>query len=132
MTDQLSVVFGRRRLPAARSPLDLRRSERQGWRRRRMRSPRLAAPPGARGAGLISRTRRATARLSHLEAEPLRDASEWRALPRVLGRELRALDALLAAIQSGQVERHRRAIHRRESTMTTTDITRSQRSVPST
>src|ERR687893_1188354 len=28
-------------------------------------------------AGLISRTRRATARLSHLEAEPLRDATEW-------------------------------------------------------
>ena len=29
------------------------------------------------GAGLISRTRRATARLSHLEAEPLRDAADW-------------------------------------------------------
>jgi DNA-binding transcriptional ArsR family regulator len=28
-------------------------------------------------AGLISRHRRATARLSHLEAEPLREASEW-------------------------------------------------------
>ena len=28
-------------------------------------------------AGLISRTRRATARLSHLEAEPLRNATEW-------------------------------------------------------
>jgi DNA-binding transcriptional ArsR family regulator len=28
-------------------------------------------------SGLISRSRRATARLSHLEAEPLRDASEW-------------------------------------------------------
>src|SRR5829696_430356 len=28
-------------------------------------------------AGLISRTRRATARLSHLEPEPLRDATEW-------------------------------------------------------
>ena len=28
-------------------------------------------------AGLISRSRRATARLSHLEAEPLRQASEW-------------------------------------------------------
>src|SRR4029078_12709023 len=32
------------------------------------------------GAGLISRTRRATARLSHLEASPLRDATSW--LPR--------------------------------------------------
>ena len=28
-------------------------------------------------AGLITRNRRATARLSHLEAEPLRDATEW-------------------------------------------------------
>jgi DNA-binding transcriptional ArsR family regulator len=28
-------------------------------------------------AGLISRTRKATARLSHLEAEPLRDATAW-------------------------------------------------------
>src|SRR6185295_9995252 len=28
-------------------------------------------------AGLISRTRRATARLIHLEAEPLRDATAW-------------------------------------------------------
>ena len=29
------------------------------------------------GAGLISRNRRATARLSHLEAKPLRDATAW-------------------------------------------------------
>ena len=28
-------------------------------------------------AGLITRSRRATARLSHLEAEPLREASDW-------------------------------------------------------
>src|SRR5258706_488535 len=28
-------------------------------------------------AGLISRSRRATARLSHLEAQPLREATEW-------------------------------------------------------
>src|SRR4029450_276516 len=28
-------------------------------------------------AGLISRTRRATARLSHLEADPLKDAAMW-------------------------------------------------------
>ena len=28
-------------------------------------------------AGLISRSRRATVRLSHLEAEPLREATEW-------------------------------------------------------
>ena len=29
------------------------------------------------GAGLISRSRRATARLSHLEPEPLREATSW-------------------------------------------------------
>ncbi len=29
------------------------------------------------GAGLISRSRVATARFSHLEAEPLREATEW-------------------------------------------------------
>lgn len=29
------------------------------------------------GAGLISRTRVATSRLSHLEAEPLKEATEW-------------------------------------------------------
>jgi DNA-binding transcriptional ArsR family regulator len=29
------------------------------------------------GAGLISRTRQRTARLSHLEADPLREATEW-------------------------------------------------------
>ncbi len=29
------------------------------------------------GAGLITRSRRATARLSHLEVEPLREATEW-------------------------------------------------------
>src|SRR5688572_18943467 len=29
------------------------------------------------GAGLISRRRRRTARLSHLEAEPLREATAW-------------------------------------------------------
>jgi len=28
-------------------------------------------------AGLITRSRRATARLSHLEADPLREASDW-------------------------------------------------------
>ena len=28
-------------------------------------------------AALITRSRRATARLSHLEAEPLREASDW-------------------------------------------------------
>ena len=51
-------------------------------------------------AGLISRTRRATARLSHLEAEPLRDASDWLARYRAFWTESHErLDALLRELQ---------------------------------
>ena len=51
-------------------------------------------------AGLISRTRRATARLSHLEAEPLREATEWLSGYREFWDEsYERLDALLAALQ---------------------------------
>src|ERR1700728_4876253 len=51
-------------------------------------------------AGLISRTRRATARLSHLEAEPLRDATRWLACYRQYWQESHdRLDELLAALQ---------------------------------
>jgi DNA-binding transcriptional ArsR family regulator len=52
------------------------------------------------GAGLISRSRRATARLSHLEAEPLREATEWLARYQAYWDEsYERLDALLAALQ---------------------------------
>jgi DNA-binding transcriptional ArsR family regulator len=52
-------------------------------------------------AGLISRQRRATARLSHLEAEPLRDATEWLATYREWWEESHGrLDALLARLQA--------------------------------
>lgn len=51
-------------------------------------------------AGLISRTRRATARLSHLEAEPLRDATTWLARYQSFWEESHErLDELLAALQ---------------------------------
>lgn len=51
-------------------------------------------------AGLITRTRRATARLSHLEAEPLRDATRWLARYRQYWQESHdRLDELLAALQ---------------------------------
>ena len=51
-------------------------------------------------AGLISRTRRATARLSHLEAEPLRDAVAWLAAYREYWDEsFDRLDALLSSLQ---------------------------------
>ncbi len=51
-------------------------------------------------AGLISRRRRATARLSHLEASPLRDATEWLARYREYWEESHnRLDELLASLQ---------------------------------
>lgn len=54
-------------------------------------------------AGLISRSRRATARLSHLEAEPLRDASDWLARYRAFWNESHErLDELLVALQQEQ------------------------------
>ena len=50
-------------------------------------------------AGLISRTRRATARLSHLEARPLRAATIWLAGYRQYWEEsYNRLDALLASL----------------------------------
>jgi DNA-binding transcriptional ArsR family regulator len=53
-------------------------------------------------AGLISRSRRATARLSKLEAEPLREALGWLARYREFWEEsYERLDELLATIQQG-------------------------------
>src|SRR5690242_17258336 len=60
-------------------------------------------------AGLISRSRRATARLSHLQAEPLRDATAWLARYRHYWDEsYDRLDALLAELQDNQDERDKR------------------------
>jgi DNA-binding transcriptional ArsR family regulator len=51
-------------------------------------------------AGLISRRRRATARLSHLEAETLREASAWLASYKEYWDErYQQLDELLAKLQ---------------------------------
>jgi DNA-binding transcriptional ArsR family regulator len=51
-------------------------------------------------AGLVSRTRRATARLSHLEADPLRDATAWLADYQAFWDErYERLDALLTDLQ---------------------------------
>ena len=50
-------------------------------------------------AGLISRRRKATARLSHLEADPLRDASSWLARYQAFWDEsYERLDDLLATL----------------------------------
>jgi DNA-binding transcriptional ArsR family regulator len=57
------------------------------------------------GAGLISRSRRATARLSHLEGEPLRDATAWLARYQAYWDEsYDRLDALLAALKRTQAD----------------------------
>jgi DNA-binding transcriptional ArsR family regulator len=57
-------------------------------------------------AGLISRTRRATARLSRLRAEPLRQAAAWLArYQRYWDESHERLDELLAALQAGEDER---------------------------
>jgi DNA-binding transcriptional ArsR family regulator len=52
-------------------------------------------------AGLITRTRRATARLSHLRAEPLREAVDWLAGYREFWEEsFERLDELLDSLQA--------------------------------
>ena len=54
-------------------------------------------------AGLVSRTRRKTARLSRLEAGPLREVTEWLARYQQFWDESHErLDELLAALQGGQ------------------------------
>ncbi len=53
-------------------------------------------------AGLISRSRRATARLSHLDASPLREATAWMADYRAWWSESHdRLDELLAELTGG-------------------------------
>ena len=60
-------------------------------------------------AGLISRSRRATARLSHLEAEPLKEAAVWLAGYREFWEEsYERLDELLAALQENDPSRRGR------------------------
>ncbi|MGZ8630567.1 MAG: ArsR/SmtB family transcription factor [Actinomycetota bacterium] len=57
-------------------------------------------------AGLISRTRRATARLSHLRAKPLREATVWLAGYREYWEEsYERLDELLSALQQQETDR---------------------------
>ena len=56
-------------------------------------------------AGLVSRTRRRTARLSHLEAEPLREATAWLERYRAYWEESYGrLDELLARLQDPGIE----------------------------
>ena len=56
-------------------------------------------------AGLITRSRHATARLSHLRAEPLRDATAWLATYREYWEEsYERLDGLLESMQETDAE----------------------------
>jgi len=67
------------------------------------------------GAGLISRSRRATARLSHLEAEPLREASDWLARYRAFWTESHErLDELLIALQQDAANQPEASKHHQE------------------
>ena len=59
-------------------------------------------------AGLITRTRRATARLSHLRADPLREATVWLAGYREYWEEsYERLDELLPILQREETSRSR-------------------------
>ena len=104
-SDQLSTVFGALADPTRRAILarlmegDLTVGE--------LRSPFAVSQPAIsrhlkvlEGAGLISRTKRATARLSHLEAGPLMEATAWLARYREYWDEsFERLDELLATLQ---------------------------------
>jgi DNA-binding transcriptional ArsR family regulator len=109
-TDQLSSVFGALADPTRRAILArLREGDAN--------VAELTAPFGVsqpaisrhlkvlERAGLISRTRRATARLSHLEAEPLRTATSWLARYRAYWEEsFDRLDELLASMEMSHQE----------------------------
>jgi len=105
-TDQLSVVFGALADPTRRAILaQLTEGDRSVADLAR---PFTVSQPAIsrhlkvlESAGLISRSRRATTRLSHLEAEPLREATSWLVRYREYWDEsFERLDDLLARLQS--------------------------------
>jgi len=110
-TDQLSAVFGALADPTRRAILaSLAGGERSVA---ELGAPFSISQPAVskhlrvlEEAGLITRSRRATARLSHLRAEPLRQASEWLVGYREYWEEsYERLDELLATIQAEVPER---------------------------
>ncbi len=105
-TDQLSIVFGALADPTRRAILaSLAGGERSVG---ELGAPFAISQPAVskhlrvlEGAGLITRSRRATARLSHLRAEPLRDATTWLLGYREYWEEsFERLNELLAALQA--------------------------------
>ena len=105
MVDQLSTVFGALADPTRRAILA--RLAEGDLAVRDLAAPFPMSQPAIsrhlkvlEGAGLISRSRRATARLSHLEAEPLREATAWLARYQAYWDErFEQLDELLAQLQ---------------------------------
>ena len=105
-TDQLSTVFGALADPTRRAILaSLAGGERTVA---EICAPFAISQPAIsrhlrvlEGAGLITRSRRATARLSQLRAEPLREATTWLLGYREYWEEsFERLDELLAALQA--------------------------------
>jgi DNA-binding transcriptional ArsR family regulator len=107
-TDQLSLVFGALADPVRRTILT-RLGEGDATVGELAAPFRISQPAISRHlkvlekAGLISRSRRATARLSRLEAEPLREVTTWLARYQQFWDESHErLDDLLAALQGAQ------------------------------
>lgn len=104
--DQLSAVFGALADPTRRAIL-LRLTEGDANVAELVAPFKVSQPAISRHlkvleqAGLISRSRQATARLSHLEAEPLREATAWLARYQEFWDErYDQLDSLLAELQN--------------------------------
>jgi DNA-binding transcriptional ArsR family regulator len=103
--DQLSVVFGALADPTRRAIL-ARLTEGDANVAELARPFNISQPAVSRHlkvleeAGLISRHRQATARLSHLEAAPLREATEWLvSYQQYWDESFERLDALLVSLQ---------------------------------
>ena len=108
--DQLSVVFGALADPTRRAIL-ARLTEGDATVAELGAPFQMSQPAISRhlkvleGAGLISRRRRATARLSHLEAEALREATTWLARYQEYWDEsYERLDALLATLNAAPAD----------------------------
>jgi DNA-binding transcriptional ArsR family regulator len=109
--DQLSAVFGALADPTRRAILT-RLAEEGDTNVAQLAAPFQVSQPAIsrhlkvlERAGLISRRRRATARLSHLEAAPLREATAWLARYREYwDASYERLDALLAALRDDHAE----------------------------
>jgi DNA-binding transcriptional ArsR family regulator len=109
-TDQLSTIFGALADPTRRAILA--RLTRGDANVGELSAPFNVSQPAIsrhlkvlEQAGLISRSRRATARLSHLEAEPLREANEYLARYQEYWDETYdRLDALLETLQNDSID----------------------------